>query len=58
MSAMTVRNIILALFFSFLLTFVVAIVYVSFPLISAMLSGLFSNQGTGGAATVAGGVSS
>jgi hypothetical protein len=57
MSAMVGRNLILALFLSFILTIAVAIVYAFFPLISVMLSGLFDSHGTGGIAVVAGGMS-
>jgi hypothetical protein len=57
MSAMISRNLFLALLLSFILTFVMALVYTFFPLLSAMLSGIFNRQGTGGIAIVGGGLS-
>ena len=55
----TSRNIFLALLLSLAATFLLAIVYVFYPLISAVVSGLFSNRsgaGSGGIGAVAGGV--
>jgi hypothetical protein len=57
MSALVGRNLILALLLSFILTFMVAIVYALFPLMSVMLSGLFNSHSSGGIAVVAGGMS-
>jgi len=55
---MTARNILLALLLSFTLTFVVAIVYTFYPLISVLLSNASSSSETGGIGAVAGGGSS
>jgi hypothetical protein len=54
---MTSRNLILALFLSFILTFIVATIYALFPLIFVMLTGLSNSHGTGGIAAVGGGLS-
>ncbi len=54
----TSRNIISALLLSLVLTFLLAVIYVFYPLISLMVSGLFSNRagaGSGGIGAVAGG---
>lgn len=56
MSAMMGRNITLALLLSLILTFLLAIIYALFPLISAMLGDLFRSPGTGGITAVAGGI--
>lgn len=55
---MRTRNILLALLLSFALTFVVAIVFTFYPLISVLLSNASSGSETGGIGAVAGGVSS
>jgi hypothetical protein len=55
---MTTRNILLALLLSFALTFVVAIIYTFYPLISVLLSNASGGAETGGIGAVAGGVSS
>ncbi len=55
----TLRNILLALSLSTVLTFLVAIVYAFYPVISAMTSGLVSGHagaGSGGIGAVAGGL--
>ena len=54
----TSRNILLALLLSLAATFLLAIIYAFYPLISAMVSGLFSSRagaGGGGIGAVAGG---
>jgi len=54
---MRARNILLALTLSFALTFIVAIVYTFYPLISMLLGRMLSSE-TGGIGVVGGGVSS
>jgi hypothetical protein len=57
MSGMISKNIFLALLLSLIVTFLFAIVYAFFPLISAMLSDVFRSPRSGGITAVAGGVS-
>jgi hypothetical protein len=57
-SPTTSRNIFLALVLSLILTFLLAVLYVFYPLISALLTSLSnSSAGTGGIAAVSGGLS-
>ena len=58
MNGATVRNIFGAFLLSLTLTFGLAILYIFYPVISMVLSGLFnSRSGTSGIAVVVGGVS-
>src|SRR6266850_1625477 len=60
-SGRTVRNIFLAFFLSLTLTFVVAVLYVFYPVMSAVISALLNSRdnvgGVGGIGVVVGGVS-
>lgn len=56
--AMRTRNILLALMLSLTLTFVVAIVFTFYPLISVLFSNVSSSSETEGIGAVAGGVDS